>query len=182
VSPDLLSKAGAPIAAARGQPRRMAGRYPLPVETGADEPDVNRPRPPVEARSIAKLLSFQRPRASRARPRSLAHRLPKHKSGPSGGRQEVRAEPPELGNSLQRAGGVEHGLPLGRVGKPLSEIGEGKRDPLHPTRSTSSRPADRTSSRSSSGRWQYALNDPSTSGMSRPVRSTTSTASCMSVN
>ena len=62
-SPDPLSKVGAPIA---HRPRAAAedGRQvPLPAETGADEPDVNRPRPPVETRSIAKLLSFQRPHA-----------------------------------------------------------------------------------------------------------------------
>jgi hypothetical protein len=91
----------------------MADRFPLPAEAGADEPDVNRPRPPVETGSIAKLLSFQRPRASRARPRSLANRLPKHKSGASGGGQEVRAQAQELRNSLQRPGGVEHDSPCG---------------------------------------------------------------------
>ena len=110
----------------------MADRFPLPAETGADEPDVDRPRPPVEARSIAKLLSFQRPRALRARPRSLANRLAKHKSGASSGRrQEVRAQPQKLRNALERPGRVEDDGARLRRGKPLLEVGEGERDPLH---------------------------------------------------
>src|SRR5436190_17813528 len=90
-APTRSQRPAHPSRTARRRPRRMADRFPLPAETGADEPDVDRPQPPVEAGSIAKLLSFQRPRALRARPRSLANRLAKHKSGASARRRTYGA-------------------------------------------------------------------------------------------
>jgi len=127
---------GKPRSALKGRsihhepPEGGRGGWPTgirPAETGADEPDVNRPRPPVGTGSIAKLLSFQRPRASRARPRSLANRIAKHKSVASRSRQEVRAQPQKLGNPLQRPGRVEHDIPERRLEKPLLDAPFGRR-------------------------------------------------------
>src|SRR6476646_10720541 len=130
-APTRSQRSTHPSRTARGRPRRTADRFPLPAETGADEPDVDRPQPPVGAGPIAKLLSFQRPRALRARPRSLANRLAKHKSGASPRGEEVRAQPQQLGHALERPGRVEHHRAGLRRGEPILEICQGKGNPLH---------------------------------------------------
>ena len=169
-SPDPLSKVGAPIA---NRPRAAAedGRQvSAPRRNGCGRTRRRSTAATCRGPVDRQTAEFSKTTRTWARPRSLANRLAKHKSVVSPGRrQEVRAEPQKLRNPLERPSGVEHDGPRlpARQAAPRGRRGQTRSPPRPRGRRIRAR-RPRISSRSSSGRWQYPLNEPSKSGGSRP--------------